>query len=110
MHFSTILFGFAAMASAIDVKMFDNANCGGGAIVWRNINPNVCCAWNNDHHNSAEWSAIPTNWQLNVGAYRNGNCGALVTSRDVNDQASVCLTGESSVDICSFPLSSEHSP
>ncbi|KAJ4373058.1 hypothetical protein N0V83_003349 [Neocucurbitaria cava] len=93
MHFSTILLGFAAAATAIDVRMYDNGNCGGGFYEWKNVDPKVCCARNNDHHSSAEWRAIPTNWHLNVGAYRQNNCEVLVASRDTNDQASVCLTG-----------------
>jgi hypothetical protein len=97
MHFSTTLLGLATLATAIDVSLWDGSNCGGSGIVWRNVDPNVCCAWNNDLHQSARWEAIPVSWHLNVSAYRRNNCEQLVTSRDTNDQATVCLGGESSL-------------
>jgi hypothetical protein len=101
MHFSAVLLGFAAAATAVDVRLYDNANCGGGFVEWKNVNPNVCCGWNNDAHSSAEWRAIPFDWHLNVGAYRNNDCNSLVASRDTNDQSAVCVSGKSSLNLIS---------
>jgi hypothetical protein len=101
MQFSAVLLGFAAAATAVDVRLYDNANCGGGFVEWKNVNPNVCCGWNNDAHSSAEWRAIPFDWHLNVGAYRNNDCNSLVASRDTNDQSAVCVSGKSLLNLIS---------
>jgi hypothetical protein len=96
MHLSTPvqLLSFATLATAIDVKLFDNTQCSGPGVTWTNVQPNVCYAWNNDAHGSALWSAIPWQWHTNMGAYRNGDCKTLVTSADVNDHPNLCLGGE----------------
>jgi hypothetical protein len=96
MHPSTPLLLLASLGTvtAIDVSLWLNPNCGGPGLVWRNINPTVCCSVSDLRYASARWDAIPQIWTINVGAYRSGGCNALAASRDTNDKASVCIGGE----------------
>ncbi|KAF2833664.1 hypothetical protein CC86DRAFT_461966 [Ophiobolus disseminans] len=96
MHYSAVVLGFAAAVTAIDLRLYDG-NCGGGFYGWTNVQPNVCYAYDRDAHSSAEWRAIPFDWSLNVGAYRQRGCDVLVSSRDVYNQNTVCLTASGRV-------------
>jgi hypothetical protein len=95
MHFSAVLLGFAATVAAIDFRLYDNANCGGGFLEWQNVDPGMCIAYNRDTHTSGEWRAIPYAWHINAGIYRNGDCKTLVASSDIYNQNTKCISGKS---------------
>ena len=100
MHLSTILtnvLGFTAAVAAVDLHLHDNADCDepGGYAAWIGVNPDVCYAYPYDAHLSASWRAIPGDWPLNAGIYKDGDCGALIASSDIFNQDTKCINGKS---------------
>jgi hypothetical protein len=100
MHLSAVLLGFAATVAAIEFRLYDNANCNGGYLEWRNVDPGMCIAYDRDYHSSEEWRAIPYDWHINVGIYKDGGCKTLVASSDVYNQNTKCLSGKSFSILC----------
>ncbi|OSS53035.1 hypothetical protein B5807_02390 [Epicoccum nigrum] len=92
MHLSAVLLDFAATVAAIEFRLYDNANCNGGYLEWRNVDPGMCIAYDRDDHSSGEWRAIPYDWHINVGIYKDGGCKTLVASSDVYNQNTKCLS------------------
>jgi hypothetical protein len=103
MHLSAVFLGFAAAVAAIDLRLYDNANCGGGYYGYTNVQPGVCYSYDRDAHSSAEWRAIPYDWSINVGIYRNGGCKTWVASSDVYNTNTKCVSGKSFSILCHLP-------
>lgn len=103
MHLSAVVLGFAAAVAAIDLRLYDNGNCGGGYLGFTNVGPGVCYAYDRDTHSSAEWRAIPWDWSINVGIYKNGGCNAWVASSDVYNQDTKCVSGKLFSILCHLP-------
>lgn len=98
MQYSTILLALATAASALDIRLFGNNQCGGAYSACVNMNPTTCCS----HHNSARhpgiaFAAIPTNWNLQLRGWTNGGCGALAVSANTVGNPHYCLKDPSPV-------------
>ncbi|KAK4126753.1 hypothetical protein N657DRAFT_668789 [Parathielavia appendiculata] len=92
MHFSHVLLGLVASASAIDVYFHGSSDCSGGAAVCTGINPNVCCTGNSV---SVAYRGVPTNWHINAQGYSGGGCGSPKWLADINGQTWYCMTPNS---------------
>jgi hypothetical protein len=89
MHFSHVLLGLIASASAIDVYFHNSGDCSGAATVCTGINPNVCCTGNSP---TVAYRGVPTNWHLNAQGFSGGGCGSVKWSADINGVNWYCMT------------------
>jgi hypothetical protein len=98
MHYTYIVLGLVAAASAVDIRLYDNeSHCNGG--VWTsctNIAANTCCQGSNSHRTTAiNFIAIPSNWRLVTRSYTSLNCDRNSLSHEFfsNGATSVCHGG-----------------
>ncbi|KAK4220775.1 hypothetical protein QBC38DRAFT_378342 [Podospora fimiseda] len=82
MKFFAVLTSLVATASAIDLYLHTDNNCGGSnALRCNGINPNTCCGVgaNGSPYQSVAARGIPTIWNVQLRGYRGGNCNILET-------------------------------
>jgi hypothetical protein len=97
MQLTALVLAFAAAASALDIRYYNDTNCGGGAAFYcTGINPNTCCTSEAVHHPSVGFAAIPTNWKITTRGYINGGCRDLRATEDLYNINFGCLHRESS--------------
>ncbi|KAG6362400.1 hypothetical protein INS49_010630 [Diaporthe citri] len=72
MHFTPILLGLVASASAIDIGFHVGWDCSGAASVCTAINPNICCVAS--LASSARVSWVPVEWNINAQGFGGGGC------------------------------------
>jgi hypothetical protein len=104
MQITALVLALAAAASAIDIRYYNDNNCGGNAAFWcTNAGPNVCCSSEAVHYPSAGFAAIPGDWKITTRGYINGGWRDLRASEDLYNVNFGCLHREF-LSTC-FPLS-----
>ena len=96
MKFFQIVFGLAAAVSAINIYLYLEDNiCEhyNVAFVCTGVNPNVCC-WYKSPIKSVGFQAIPNDWTLNLGAYRETDCTGLVHAVQISSRSDYCFTAD----------------
>jgi len=88
MHFSHVLLGLVASASAIDVYFHNSNNCSGAATICRGLNPNVCCAATSA---TVAYRGVPTNWRLDADGFSNGGCTTPKWRTEFKGQTWACM-------------------
>ncbi|TLD28205.1 hypothetical protein PspLS_03756 [Pyricularia sp. CBS 133598] len=94
MHFSSLLLGLAATASAIDIRGHSQDGCRGGYRSCTNSNPRVCCSFNSSAtsgRSSVAVVAIPTNWRITARAWTGGSCRYIANHGESGGSRSICL-------------------
>ncbi|KAK4161492.1 hypothetical protein QBC43DRAFT_357576 [Cladorrhinum sp. PSN259] len=89
MHFTNILLGFVASASAIDVYFHQSSDCSGSAARCTNLNPQICCPGNSP---SVAYRGIPTNWHLGAQGNSGGGCSSPKWTADIRNTNFYCMT------------------
>ncbi len=89
MHFSHVLLGLVASASAVDIYFHNSGDCSGAASVCTNVNPNVCCTGNSP---TLAYRGVPTNWHINAQGFSGGGCGDPKWLADLNGDNWVCMS------------------
>ncbi|KAK4223605.1 hypothetical protein QBC38DRAFT_459186 [Podospora fimiseda] len=81
MKFFAVLTSLVASASAIDVYLHTDNDCGSSWFRCNSINPNICCGVTPTFTNYGSVAArgIPTFWNVQLRGYRNGVCNSLQT-------------------------------
>ncbi|KAH6646137.1 hypothetical protein BKA67DRAFT_696035 [Truncatella angustata] len=93
MQVPQLLLGLFATASAIDIYLHFDSNCGGSnSAVCTNKNPDDCCAGSTgDIFPSVGFRGIPTDWQLQCRGHSGGNCNNLRQVSPAVNTNFVCL-------------------
>ncbi|KAH9433824.1 hypothetical protein MCOR02_005862 [Pyricularia oryzae] len=94
MHFSSLLLGLAATASAIDIRGHALDSCNGSYRACTNINPRVCCIFSESASSgrvSVDVVAIPTNWRISAQSWTGGACRFIGTLGSSGGSRSICL-------------------
>ena len=89
MHFTQILLGFFASASAIDIYFHNSGDCSGSASVCTGVNPNICCTGDSP---TVAYRGVPTNWHLNAQGFSGGGCGDPKWLGDLNGVDWYCMS------------------
>lgn len=93
MKFLAALVSLVATASAVDLYLERNNDCGGGnALRCNGINPNTCCGTNQSDspYQSIAVRGIPEGWNLQGRGYAGGNCARLMTVSGNNGNRWIC--------------------
>ena len=88
MHFSHLLLGLVASASAIDVYFHESNDCSGAATICTGLSPNLCCTGNSP---TVAYRGVPTNWQLNAQGMSGGGCRTPKWLAEFRGQSWVCM-------------------
>lgn len=83
-------------AAAIDIYVNTGENCSGSYSLCTNIPPNLCCGVV-VNYSSVAFLGVPTNWNLNIRAHKNGVCNAMLQSRNVVGSTHYCLSQRGAV-------------
>ncbi|KAK6833351.1 hypothetical protein PG987_008045 [Apiospora arundinis] len=91
----TLLAALAGTASAIDIFMHFSNNCGGNAIVCKNMPPapGNCCSGHPslDQHPTVGFYGIPLHWNINCRGWSGGSCTNMRESQRASNTNFVCL-------------------
>ncbi|KAK4655979.1 hypothetical protein QC762_307225 [Podospora pseudocomata] len=93
MKFLATLLTLAASASAIDLYLHTDNNCGGSnALRCNGINPNTCCGTNanGSPYQSVAVRGIQQGWNIQCRGYDNGQCNRLQTISGNNGGNFIC--------------------
>ncbi|KAF1975101.1 hypothetical protein BU23DRAFT_459955, partial [Bimuria novae-zelandiae CBS 107.79] len=91
-QYLSVLLSLVAVTTAIDIRLISNSNCNGGVLVsCCNMNPNKCCGVNNAAFRSVQYTAIPTNWNVQTRSYEGGNCNILRGLLGPQHSGTVCM-------------------
>ncbi|KAK4198514.1 hypothetical protein QBC40DRAFT_256027 [Triangularia verruculosa] len=91
MKYTTALLALVASASAIDLYLHGNNDCGGSELRCNNRNPNTCCGTNaSTPYRSVAVRGIPSGWSLQGRGYDQGNCNRLQTISGNNGNLWIC--------------------
>lgn len=94
MHYSTIILALSTAASALNIRLYAQGNCGGGYTACVNISSSVCCTHNNQYrYPSIGFVSISSGWNVNLKGFIGGACTSLAKSTNNARSASVCLNG-----------------
>lgn len=88
MHFTQVLLGLVASASAIDVYFHNSGDCSGAAAVCTGINPNFCCTGDSP---TLAYRGVPTNWAINAYGFSNGGCGSPKWTSTIRGDSYLCM-------------------
>jgi hypothetical protein len=92
MHFTHVLLGLVASASAIDIYFHGSGDCSGAASVCSGINPNVCCTGNSP---TVAYRGVPTNWHLTARGFSGGGCGSPKWTGNIQGANWYCMSANS---------------
>ncbi|KAK6849275.1 hypothetical protein PG995_013108 [Apiospora arundinis] len=91
----TLLAALAGTASAIDIFMHFSNNCGGNAIVCKNMPPapGNCCSGHPslDQHPTVGFYGIPLHWNINCRGWSGGSCTNMRESQRASNTNFICL-------------------
>lgn len=92
MKYLTVLISLATAASAVDLYLHTNNDCGGSSLRCNGFNPNDCCGIesNDSPYQSIAVRGIPDGWALQGRGYDAGGCSRLQTVSGNNGNPWIC--------------------
>ncbi|ETS88079.1 hypothetical protein PFICI_01907 [Pestalotiopsis fici W106-1] len=92
MKFLATLLSLAATASAIDLYLHTNNNCGDDSLRCNGLNPDTCCGFvtSSSPYQSIAVRGIPSGWNLQGRGYDGNNCNRLQTVSGNNGNDWIC--------------------
>ncbi|KPM41883.1 hypothetical protein AK830_g4665 [Neonectria ditissima] len=92
MKFLATLAHLVATASAVDLYLHTNNNCGDSSLRCNNMNPNTCCGTDasNSPYQSIAVRGVNSGWNLQGRGYDNGRCNRLQTISGNNGNDWIC--------------------
>lgn len=90
MRLSQLLHLLAGTAAAIDVYIHENLDCQGNYSLCEALPPNQCCGVHVNYR-SVAFLGIPTSWNLNLRAHKNGLCDKIGWQENHSNVNHACL-------------------